>query len=125
GRFELCGHFLEQLVSSQVAKLVVDLFEAVEVAKEHRQGTFRTADAPKFVFQMEADGSGVGKFGEVVGAGGALSLFVLESVLDGKAEFGTCGQQHAEMLFCERVFLAVVEREHTRDAFTAAEGDRE
>lgn len=87
GGFEFSGHFLKQLVSGQVTEPVVDFFEAIQVTQQNDQRPLGTPDAGKFFFKMQTNRSGVGQAGEVIGAGGALSLFELESIFNGKPEF--------------------------------------
>lgn len=110
GRFELRGHFLKQLVSGQVPEPVINLFEAIQVAQENDQRPLGTSDAGEFLFKVQANRSGVGQAGEVIGTGSALSLFELKGIFNGNAEFGARGQQQAQMIPSEVVLLAMVKR---------------
>jgi len=123
--FELSRHFLEQLVSGQVAELIIHLLESIEVAEQHCQRSLGTPDAAKFLIKMQANGTRVGQAGEVIGAGGTLGLFVLDGVFDGDAELGTGRQKHAEMFLSEGILFTMVEREDTCDDIATAKGNAE
>src|SRR2546429_9881778 len=123
GRFELGGHFLKQLVSSQVTEFVVDLFEPIQVAQQNCKRSLGAPDAGKFLVQMQTDRSGVGQAGKIIGAGGALSLFEFESIFDGKPKFGTGRQEKAQMIPREAILLAMGKGEDTGYAPAAAERD--
>src|SRR5438309_7189106 len=104
-------------------ELVVYLFEPVEVAQQDSKRSSGTLDAGEFFFKMQANRSGVGQSGEVIGAGGALSLFVLEGIFHGKPEFGARCQQQAQMILGEAISLVMVKRKHASDAIAATKGD--
>jgi len=123
--FEASGNFLEKLVSRQMTKLVVNLLEPVEVAKDHGQWSFGTPDALEFFVKMGADGAGIGQAGEEISAGSTLRLFELNGILDRDTELGTCGEEHAEMLLREIILVAMIKRENPGNAIAATERDTE
>ena len=123
GGFELRGHFLKQLVSRQVTEFVVDLFEPVQVAQQHCKRPLGAPDARKFLVKMEADRSGVGQAGQIIGAGGALRLFELERIFDGEPEFRAGREEQAQMILREAVFLTMVKSKDTGDTYAASERD--
>src|SRR3989440_5968077 len=104
-------------------ELVVYLFEPVEVAQQDSKRSSGTLDAGEFFFKMQTNRSGVGQSSEVIGAGGALSLFVLEGIFHGKPEFGARCQEQAQMILGEAISLAMVKRKHAGDAVAATKGD--
>src|SRR4029077_14203411 len=114
-----------KLVSRQVSELVVNLLEAIEVAKKHSQRSFGTPDALEFFVKMRADGAGIRQAGEEIGAGGALRLFELNGILDGDTELGTGGEEHAEMLLRKIILVAMVKRENASNGITAAKRNTE
>src|SRR2546425_3783982 len=125
GRLESGGDLLKQFISGEVAKGVIHLLEAVEVAQQHGQRCFCAPHAGELFFQMLTNRSGVGQTSKKIGARGALRFLVLEGILDGDAEFGTGRQKHAEVFFGEAMLFAGVEGQHSGNAVAAAKRDAE
>src|SRR5258708_26858329 len=72
---------------------------------------------------MITNRSRVGEASKVIGAGGALRLFVLESIFHREAELGARCHEQAQMILGEAVRLTVIKSKHSGAAIAAAQGN--
>ena len=85
-------------VAFKVAKTVIDLFEAVQVAHHHGQRSVQALAPSQFAVKMDKQRARVRQLREVIRGGRTLSLLERQCILHGKRDFGTDGKQDAQMV---------------------------
>ena len=104
--------FLQNNIALKMALLVVYPFEAVQVAQEYSKTGVQTAATGNFRVQMNVQGSGVRKAGQIIGHGVILRLIEPHTVTQGRGQPRPKRLKYAQMVPAERVVHAGIKGEN-------------